>query len=189
MKIALFALAIFTLCVTAYCYSKIHDEETDYCKLVQRLQSQHGREMEKQGYCLTMRGRGIPGGSIHALAVGFESKKTPTIVDARALYVPAAEHFLAIINQDMAIRPFLYRYPFTIDDLDYDMGFPHTPVDTSGVWPIAYVFCSKGTLYYSVYDPSIENDNPLKTVYKEPYSEALRIVREAGLLPDEHTHR
>ena len=70
-----------------------------------------------------MKGGGGDGGVIHLLAVGFSSKKTPTIEEARALYVPAAEHFLALINNDLTIRPYLYTYPFTIDNLKYHIGF------------------------------------------------------------------
>jgi hypothetical protein len=180
-------LLILILCLFAamvYSLSPSDDLEPCYCAFAHRLIDKHTREMEKNGYFLKMSGGGMPEGSIHMLAVGFGSKKTPTIEEARIMYVSAAEHFLAIINQDMVIRPYLYRYPFTIDDLDYDMGFPQIPVDRSCVWPIAYVFCSRGILYYEIFDPSIENDNPLRTVHKEPYSEALRIVREAGLVPD-----
>jgi hypothetical protein len=137
-------LLILTLCLfAAIVYSFSPSNSRAPCSaLADFLMEQHIREMEKKGYCLTMKGGGMPDGRIHSLDIGFSVRKTPTVAEARAMFVPAAEHFLTLINSDMAIRPYLSRYPFTIDDLDYQMYFPQMPVDISGVCPIACVFCS-----------------------------------------------
>jgi hypothetical protein len=143
--ILLIALCVFAAIV--YSFSPSHDR-APCSTLADWIMDQHIKEMKKKGYYLTMRGWGMPDGSIHSLDIGFDSKKTPSIDEARALYVPAIEHFLALINQDMVIRPYLHRYPFTPDDLTYFMDFPRIPVDTSGVWPIVFVFYCKGEVDY-----------------------------------------
>jgi hypothetical protein len=184
MKIASFALAIFALCITAYCYSKIHDEKTDYCKLVTRLQNQHAQEMQSEGYVLERTG-GELCNDVEKIYVGFYSRKALTIDEVRKDYVKGVERFLTRINNDEPIRPYLHTYPFGVENLKYIMSFNESPVDSSGKGPVVHAFSCRGNIYYSVYDPTL---TPLKTVHKEPYSEALRIVRESGLLPDENAH-
>jgi hypothetical protein len=183
MKITLFSLFIFLLCIITYCYAILHKENTDYCKLVQRLQNQHGREMQAEGYALEGTG-GELCNDVEKIYVGFYSRKTLTIDEVRKDYVKGVERFLTRINGDESIRPYLHNYPFGVENLQYSMSFHESPVDASGKGPVVHAFSYRGNIYYSVYDPSL---TPLKTVHKEPYSEALRIIRESGLLPDENS--
>jgi hypothetical protein len=185
MKITIVSLIILVLSIATYCYSKVHEEEVDYCKQVIRLQNRHAHEMRVEGYSLGRIG-GELCNDVEKIYIGFYSNKTPTVDEVREDFVKGVECFLKLINNDGIIKPYLHNYPFTIENLKYSLSFPDVPVDASGQGPVVHAFSYKGIIYYSVYDPALV---PSRMVHEEPYSEALRIVREARLLPDEHTHK
>lgn len=182
MRILFCTLILFVFAITAYVYSVIQIDETSYSKLANRLQNQHAEEMRKKGYSVESMG-GEFCTDVQSIYIGLHAKKQLTIDELRPLYVEGVERFLNLINNDEPIRPYLHDYPFSIHNLSYSMSFPWLPVEASGMGPIVFVFCCKGNIIYDVFDPSRIDTNQLRTVHKEPYSEALRIVREAGLLP------
>lgn len=172
---------IFLISVGLYCCSSLQNGEVEYCKHVHRLQNEHAREMRTAGYSLRTTG-GALCSDIEEIFVGFYSNKNPNISEARVDYVNGVERFLHRVNQDKSVRFYLHNYPFNIDHLDYSMSYRDVAVDYSDRGPIVFVFYCKGKIIYNVYDPTRTGMNPLKTVHRESYAEALRIVREAGLL-------
>ncbi len=139
--------------------------------------------MQAEGFTVKMTGGGMMDDVDH-ISVGFNSNIVATIDEARTLYVHGVERLLARINNDLTIRPYLHNYPFAIDNL-YHMNFQRLPVDASGAGPIVFVFCGRGHVVFTVNDPAHKDTNPLQTAHSEPYTEALRIVREAGQLPED----
>jgi hypothetical protein len=186
MKIIFFVLIALVIGISIYGYTQSRAEEPERCKLARHVIHRHIREMQADDFMSTSTGGGFID-DINLIIVGFELNKiVPNIDEARWLYVHGVERLLAQINNDETIRPHLHRHPFTVDNLQYQMSFQELPVDASGLEPVVYVSVIKGDVFYRVYDPSRTDTNPLKTIHEEPYSEALRIVREAGLLPDEN---
>lgn len=184
MKWMIISVVIIVIGVSIYGYAKTRYQEPYYITLANRLLDQHIREMQNDGYALKMRGGGFHQ-DVNMLAIGFYAKGTPTVEDARPLYVKAVERFLARVNNDADIHPYLHDYPFNADNLEYELNFRRLPVDASGVAPIVFVSVIKGNVLYRVDNPAYEDTNSLRTIHREPYTEALRIVREAGLLSDD----
>lgn len=158
-------------------------EEPYYSRLASRLVKEHISEMQKEGFHAYMTGGGMMY-DVEDISVGFESNRTPTLEEARVLYVRGVERLLNRVNQDLKIRPYLHNYPFTVADLTYMLEFSYVVVDVSGSGPIADVMCVKGKVCYSVYDPANSSTMPVRTIHRESYDEALRIVRESGALKD-----
>lgn len=123
-------------------------------------------------------GGGFDYDRIRTLATSFEIDDPKVNIDgARVLFVNALEEFLTTINKDPQARPFLAHYPFTYNDIEFGLSFPYnTPLFTSKV-NIAYVSIIYGKIYYRSYDKETER---LTHIYKEDYSEALKIVRETN---------
>lgn len=113
----------------------------------------------------------------------MELGRTPTLEEARILYVKGVERLLKRVNQDPQIRPYLHNYPFTVSNLTYTMQFPYVAVDASGTGPIVDIMCVRGRVYYDVLEPN-NGRGDLRAMHIEPYADALRIVRESGALDD-----
>lgn len=154
-----------------------------YSKLANRLVKAHIAEMKKDGFRACMTGGGMMY-DVENISVGFDVQATPTIDEARVLFVRGVERLLHRVNEDSRIRPYLHNYPFTVANLTYTLSFPRVPVDQSRTGPIVYVVSINENVSYAFYDPAVKKGNPLTTAQDESYADALRIVREAGALDD-----
>jgi hypothetical protein len=81
-------------------------------------------------------------------------------------------------NEDEEIRPFLVNYPFTYNNIELDLTFPNSRGPQAQGDYVALAMIVNGNVCYAIYDPQKEG-NPLRTIHREPYEEALRIVRES----------
>lgn len=149
--------------------------EPYYAKLAQKLRSQHILEMQQQGFKISLIGSAMLH-DVEEICLGFELEAIPDIDESRALFVHSVEKLLDRINNDDVIQPYLHNRPFTIDNLDYSLGFTKSPPSQMRTESIAYVYCADGKIFYCVYDES--RATKLRQVYCEPYEEALRIVQD-----------
>ena len=154
-----------------------------YVKLADQLVKAHIAEMKKEGFRACMTGGGMMY-DVEDISVGFDVQATPTIDEARVLFVRGVERLLRRVNEDSRIRPYLHNYPFTVANLTYNLSFPRVPVDPSRTGPIVYVVSINESISYAFYDPAVKKGNPLQNAHRESYADALRIVREAGALDD-----
>lgn len=167
-----------------WCALLVAHDDPVHVKLAEAIMQKHIQAMTRRGFSLTVIGGGMVE-DIHFLSLRFSSTKTPTLAEARIMYVNGMQSLLALVNGDPAIRPYLRNYPFGVENVRYGLSFPDVPIDSSGYGPIAHVFCNRqGKICYSRYDPALEGTNPLFTAHCESYPEALLIVREAGALED-----
>lgn len=97
----------------------------------------------------------------------------------RVLFVTCAEELLQRLNQSEKIRPYLDHYPFRIEGIKLSISFHDNSYERVNKEYVAYISLIEDNIHYYYYDA--ENDK-LITFLKEPYSEALKKVREAGLL-------
>lgn len=111
---------------------------------------------------------------INKITLKYESCREIGIDKTRRLFVANVNKLLTLINSDLAVRPYLHRYPFTINDLNFSLSFYNKKTRFIQGINISYVFCAKGNIHYCNYD-SEEN---LNTIFEEPYEEALKIVDE-----------
>jgi hypothetical protein len=147
----------------------------DYIKLLHRINSKFTNDLkaERQMFLFGSGGRLMD--DVELVDLSYHVRRHATIDEARQLYVEAVEKYLNLINSDEKIRPFLRNYPFTINNLEFDIGF----VDQNGRYQkdVAFMLYSKrkGKIIYCEDDPK---EGLFNTIYEEPYEEAVRIVRE-----------
>lgn len=151
----------------------------DYIKLANKNTSAFIKKMHNEKNLLLCGSGGAMMNDVESIFLSFNLVGCRSIEEARALYVEVAEEFLALINADEKLRPFLHNYPFTIDNLELRL----TLVDESHHFQpsLAYVSYIKrhGLLYFDGYD---QTKGGLYDLYQEPYSEAVKIVKSTQAL-------
>ncbi len=113
---------------------------------------------------------------VEQVFLAFEVMKKSSLPEIRKLFIELTELYLNKVNNDVAVRPYLHNYPFTIDNLEFVVKV----LNEKNCWQedgnIAFVFYSKrrGVMIYQAHD----SKNGLYTIYEEPYEEAVRLVKE-----------
>lgn len=111
---------------------------------------------------------------VDEMHLGFRVRRQMNIDEARNFYVKHAEHYIETINNDVALRPFLRSYPVTIDNIDLSFQFLNQNNELVSPPYIVHVSNLKGTVYYAIDN---KQRTRFETLFKEPYEEAVRIVR------------
>jgi len=114
---------------------------------------------------------------IKMLALCFRYYKHISIDEARKLLVEATTQFLANINEDEQIQPYLYNHPFTPQNIEiiiYLRQEDGSPVDGSNLCGICML---DGVLSYDI--KNSESPCSLATVLKETYEDAVKKLEEA----------
>lgn len=109
---------------------------------------------------------------INKIILTYEGQRMVGIDETRRLFVSNVKKLLTLINNDLAVRPYLHCYPFTIDDVNLSLSFYNKQIRYIQGEYISYVFCVKKNIHYCNYD----SKNKLQTIFIEPYEEALKIV-------------
>jgi hypothetical protein len=130
----------------------------------------------KKKYNLALGGAGAAWPEkIESIILSYNSQKRTEIKEARRMLVEAIESLLELVNSNEKIRPELICHPFGPLNADVSIIFSdhwsNFLYHTEGV---AHIFIVKGILCYSSYNPE---EGLLEELYKEPYEEALKIVR------------
>jgi len=122
------------------------------------------------------------GGSMHEdveeMSLSFSCHRKMTRKEYRKLIVNCSEYFLNEINSNEELRPHLHNFPFTSNHiLLFIFVFSENGTEL-GIGQLSCVSVIKGKVNYSVH----ETEYTVKTGFEEPYSEALRLVKEAGMV-------
>lgn len=110
---------------------------------------------------------------IQTMTLNFDYFRGVSIDQARELLVSAVHQYLAEINTNSQIRPFLDHYPVEAKDVEIQIfiyGREKQPVPMGG---ISILTGKDGLLSYEIRVPEPQR---LQTILKEPYEQALRIV-------------
>jgi hypothetical protein len=92
-------------------------------KLVNNLIRSFAQEQKKRtGWTLEAIGSAIPN-KVHGFILHFQSTQKLTLEAARPLYLEAMRTFIAKVNADVKIRPYLATYPITIDQVNLLVSF------------------------------------------------------------------
>ena len=153
--------------------SSLIASQKEYIKLVDRITANFTKELtkEKNMYLFGYGGRMMF--DVEEISMSYNVVKHASIDEARRLFVEVAERYLARINADEKLRPFLHNYPFTINNLDLGIGFENEKRQAHD--DLAYVVYRKktGKIVYNANDPK---EDMFYKIYEEPYEEAVRLV-------------
>ncbi len=151
----------------------------EYIKISNKISSSYCRELnQSKGLYVTGSG-GAMMGDIQEVGVHFISFTPSSIEEARRLYVEVTEGFLKRYNENEAVRPYLHNYPFTIENLEIMIRFADEARKHRGDWMVALVFTArKDQLFYCGYNYEKQQ---LYDIHKEPYSQAVEIVKQQTL--------
>ena len=89
---------------------------------------------------------------VDSLYIDFEIKKRLSPEEAKALLTTTVDHFVAYVNQNEALRPFLQTYPITPQQISVSIGFideKRNPLSS-----LSQIHLFDGTIYYSTFNPS-----------------------------------
>jgi hypothetical protein len=145
-----------------------------HCKISNKIFIAHNKELQKQKDIFLVGFGGAMMGDIQKVCAHYESHERLAVNEARSLYVEIIEGYLKKYNGDEVIRPFLHDYPFTIENLEVNIGFYDSIRQRIDNGFVAYMFIGKNhMLIYKAYDPKTDEFIHL---YDEPYEVARQIV-------------
>jgi len=173
MKFKMIPFLIMILCQG--CVSRVSKE---YAAAYSFMGDFAKKQQLENGLSVCGVGHSMPEGKIKELILYFIAQRKLMVEDARILYITVTQQMLDQINADERLRFCLDHYPFTVDDLDISLAFAKESGKDVDPPYIAYVSTTKGIIHYVWYDAS--TDRFFKERIKEPYEEALRIVRGEG---------
>lgn len=138
------------------------------------------QDMGKCGWQVYGTGGGMMN-DIKSVSLSFQTRYTPDISMARAIFVYSMEDLLDRYNSSESARPYLHNFPFTNKNIDLSLRFLALDGGRPPEGLVTYVTNFNGIVMYCSFDPDPNNVNELKVLLKEPYEEALRIILTEGL--------
>lgn len=157
--------------------TSLHAEQ-EHIKLINRFNAAFAKELKKEkSMCLFGYG-GRMMFDVEEVFMSYQVTQCVSMEEARRLFVEISEKYLVRINGDEKLRPFLHNYPFTINNLDLNLGFKDAKRQFQK--GLAFVMYSKRTGHI-VYNSYNSETDMLDTIYEEPYEEAVRLVKQAPL--------
>jgi len=149
-----------------------------YYQTVTKIRHLFIRDMKKKYDLSTYGVRGSYMDGVKAIFISFRKESIADIPETRILLVNCIEDLKNKVNSNETLRPFLHTYPYTNENIKISLSFKHAFL-ANGSPSVAHAFNMKEMVCYSYDDPK---EICLVTLLEEPYSEALRIVKEAGRL-------
>jgi hypothetical protein len=156
-----------------------------YRPYIKELIKTYDQEMQEK-YDLHCIGEGgIMHETIQLIDVSFVTNRRASISEARELAVGIAEKLLQMINRDEKLKPYLCSYPFDTNQINLSISFQ----DNGWVYSDGTVSCISLVKNHLFYDSKEILINRQEEILKEPYPEALKIVKEHPLQQDLRYHK
>lgn len=114
-------------------------------------------------------------GDIQMISLCAQAEIKLTLPEFRGLIVKECQQFVAMVNENIAIRPYLHDYPFTSHNIEIMYLF-----QASKGGKIKFPYASgamlfDGKIVYTFYD---ENEKSIKPEISETYEEACGILQQ-----------
>ena len=147
-------------------------------KLVNEIRVSTAKEL-KDEHNLNLIGTGSQMmNEIEMLMMGFTFYQEVEIETARKLVVEATEKYLAAINTNKKIRPYLHHHPFTAENVEIVIYFHNLNGSDVSLGKCKSASANQGKITYYTQNPE---GHTLKIMLREPYTEALQLVKEPAL--------
>ncbi len=144
-----------------------------YVKIAAEITANTAKKLEKEKKLYLI---GTGGGMMHdirMMAMSFQFLQEVDLQTARELIVYTVREYLADINDNETVRPYLHNYPFTAKDIKIRIWV--CKPDRSAFPPekIYYVSAINGILGYYVHGPKKYSR---QAICEETYEEALQAI-------------
>ena len=96
-----------------------------------------------------------------------------SVEDARSLMITCIKEYLERINTNKDIKPYLCVFPFTAENLEFQINFYKEPLLRVEKGYVSTVGVVKGKVYYLTFD---HEKGKSEDLFHESYEEAVRIV-------------
>ena len=176
MKLLLVAIIGFFSIFTGFTMPYDDPYISDASRLVHKILEESANVIENK-YGINVCGEGVamPGGNIKEFSLSFDTRVPYEKQRLRELLIASAHELLNAINTNEGIRPYLKKYPFTVDNVQIII-FNHEKNGREVVDPgISVADIDRDGLTYSGVDP--DNHFRYKSEFRETYKEALKLVK------------
>lgn len=163
--------------LTCFCLlsSFIWRKEHDYGGMAYSIMNSYSDHLAKTKKIYLEGSGGAMNCDLKELKLRYVSDLKLDLTQARKLYIELVEGLLKLVNNNKEIRQYLHNYPFTKDNIDIIIGFEDKNGKSAKNPKIACIWLAKGKICYSVCKG---NSEKFENLCKEPYDDALRIVKE-----------
>lgn len=154
--------------------------DSNYCRLSNKIVNEYSKELTRQKGLYLIGAGGAFMDDIKEISLHYQSLDKLSVNEARRLYIEISEGYLKRYNENVAIRPYLHNYPFTINNLKLMIGFIDETRQRQGDGFVALMFIARNKLWFEGYDLT---KSKFYDLHCETYAEAVEIVRnEQGCL-------
>ena len=164
MKILFLAAVLATVVLLPSDYLHISDQVLEDYRLEMLLE--HGLVLSGSG------GRYM--NNLNQITQEFSSQGQFSIEEARRLFIQANLKLIKRINQDHNLRPFLFHYPFTFEDIQIKISFYDS--EEKAAYPyVTYISAINGKVFYNTIN--LESDTPkYQLLHSETFEDACALV-------------
>ncbi len=177
MKVKILIPVFLGIIALYFAFSYFQYESPRYVKMAHSLTAQTAKKLAKEkGLVLIGTGGGMMD-DIKMMSMSFNYYKEVDLNSARQVLVGTVNEYLAIINNDEELRPFLHNYPFTSKNVEICIWIYKPDGKYLPPGKIAYLCARNGKLSYYAERPG--ESFPRNLVLKEDYEEGFqRISKE-----------
>jgi hypothetical protein len=175
----LIVFLFFYLCTSCTRYDA---DEPLYVQLAHQITEKTAKKLKKEKNLIPVGSGGGMMDDVKAMMLAFNYYNEVSIEEARKLLIDCVEEFLAAVNSNEQIRPFLHNYPFTAENIEIAIYFSTksgAPVSSNN---ICVASSWNGNISYRI---DISKTGPLTTIREETYQEALQLASAKQIQPSQ----
>lgn len=162
------------------------EDTNEYGQFVKEIRTTFAVQMEEEWNLHCCGVGGTMDEKVEEIALSFSANRRASVDEARAIIVLATERLLKEINNHEKIRPYLHEYPFPPGRAKLSISFYdslnllHTNESVMRVFHVgsSATTSSRNHLVYYARDAFLDHS---ECIFKEPYDDALKIVKAASL--------
>jgi hypothetical protein len=168
------------------CFQMNAEEDSKYIKYVHEIVNKFAKEMKRHFGLACVGSGGSMREDVKCIMVSFEICRHVSIEEARRLEVEATEALVKMVNAHEKIRPYLRRFPFTVEGTQVQISFVNERGRHRTDGSTVFLFQVRNRLFYCKQRKEVAY---LEDLYEESYEEAYNKVYSSKIETDsEPTH-
>ena len=140
----------------------------DYEKIADRITAETAKELKEEKHLYLIGTGGQMMDDIQMMAMSFNYYQEVSVETGRELIIHVISAYLAAINNNTEIRPYLHEYPFNAKNIEIRIFVYNTDRSEVSLEKIDCVTSINGVIKYYI------RSNSRQAIYKETYDQALK---------------